>query len=36
MIMEMLFLFSLISVCAFITYTVHEIGNAVVDWYNDL
>jgi hypothetical protein len=28
-------LFALLSVCAFITYTVNEVGNAIYDWLND-
>ena len=28
-------LFCLISYAAFITYIVHEVGNAVNDWLND-
>lgn len=34
--MEYVFLFGLISFCAFITYIVHEIGNAIHSILEDL
>jgi hypothetical protein len=34
-IIDYVILFSLIGFCAFITYTVHEVGNAIHSMLND-
>ena len=32
---DLMVLFALISFAGFISYTAHEVGNAVQDWLND-
>ena len=33
--MELVYLLGLLSFCAFLTYTVHEVSNAINDYLND-
>lgn len=33
--MDFIFLFGLLAPCAFISYTVHEVGNAIASYLND-
>lgn len=32
---EILFLGGMLTVCAFITYTIHEVMQAVISWYEE-